>query len=55
MIEITSGVNHAYDFDAIVDRSEKEAIFAEGIAAAIPSDFWARAAKRVPLGKVFEF
>jgi hypothetical protein len=55
LIEITRGVNHANDFDAIVDGSEKEAVFAKGIAAAIHRDFWPRAAKGVPFGKVFEF
>ncbi|WP_300932301.1 hypothetical protein [Prosthecobacter sp.] len=55
MIEITGRMNHANDLNAIVDRSEKETVFAEGIAAAIPRHFWARAAKGVPFGKVFEF
>lgn len=50
LIEITRGVNHSNDLDAIVDRSEKETVFAEGIAAAVPREFWARAAKGVPFG-----
>jgi len=55
LIEITRGVNHSNDFDAIVDGSEKETVFAKAIAAAIPREFWPRAAKGVPFGKVFEF
>lgn len=54
LIEIAGGMQNPEHLDAGVRRTEVEAVFAEGIAAAAFGEFRAWPPNGLPLGKVFE-